>query len=243
MKSPHSFLVTPIDNKRYVNTKEIGGIDFIISTSEENHKASNRFATVVETPLGYKGEVKKGDTLANVAMRHIMSKSELCDLNHMHGGHHKLMTGQVLLVKPIAQIDLEAETAKRVEANSPTTTSRSNVLSDSSKSSSIPALFHQEPVKQRVYFCTTNNEKIAGILTISFQLLIFEPDSDDPIVQKSKSGLLKYQFCMDVRDLIGSCEISHTTNTTPSPRESYEEKSSSSSSPTTTIKESSTSQP
>jgi hypothetical protein len=63
MKSPHSFLVTPIDNKRYVNTKEIGGIDFIISTSEENHKASNRFATVVETPLGYKGEVKKGDTL------------------------------------------------------------------------------------------------------------------------------------------------------------------------------------
>jgi len=63
MKSPHSFLVTPIDNKRYVNTKKIGGVDFIVSTSEENHKSSNRFATVIETPLGYNGEVQKGDIL------------------------------------------------------------------------------------------------------------------------------------------------------------------------------------
>tara|TARA_R100000935_G_C2798594_1_gene149379 strand:- start:437 stop:1000 length:564 start_codon:yes stop_codon:yes gene_type:complete len=63
MKSPYSFIVKPFDNKRYNNTVNIAGVDFITSTSEENHKASNRFAEVIELPINYKGEVKKGDTL------------------------------------------------------------------------------------------------------------------------------------------------------------------------------------
>jgi|TARA_R110002020_G_scaffold85438_1_gene210862 hypothetical protein len=63
MKSPYSFLVTPINDRRYNNIKKIGEVDFITSTSEEDHKASNRFATVKATPLGYKGEIKKGDVL------------------------------------------------------------------------------------------------------------------------------------------------------------------------------------
>jgi hypothetical protein len=63
MQSPYSFIVKPLDNKRYNNTTKIGDVDFITSTSEENHKASNRFAKVVSLPINYKGEVKKGDTL------------------------------------------------------------------------------------------------------------------------------------------------------------------------------------
>jgi hypothetical protein len=63
MKSPTSFIVKPFKGKRYNNTKEIGGIDFIISTSQEDHKYSQRKAEVVELPLNYNGPIKKGDTL------------------------------------------------------------------------------------------------------------------------------------------------------------------------------------
>jgi hypothetical protein len=52
--------VTPSKGRRYNNTKEIGGIEFITSTSEEDHKFSNREAIVVEVPLGYNGPIKKG---------------------------------------------------------------------------------------------------------------------------------------------------------------------------------------
>ena len=63
MKSPDQFIVRAANNKRYNNTKEIGGIDFVVSSSQEDHKFSNREAIVIETPLEYKGPIKKGDTL------------------------------------------------------------------------------------------------------------------------------------------------------------------------------------
>mgnify|MGYP003125502040 FL=1 len=63
MQSPFYFIVTPVNNKRYNNTKKVGKVELITSTSQEDHKASNRFCTVVEVPLGYKGEIVKGDTL------------------------------------------------------------------------------------------------------------------------------------------------------------------------------------
>lgn len=63
MKSPFYFIVRPLNGKRYDNTKSIAGIDFIVSTSEEDHKFSNRFAEVVELPLGYKGPIEISDTL------------------------------------------------------------------------------------------------------------------------------------------------------------------------------------
>ena len=47
MKSPFAFIVKPVKGKRYNNTKEIGGIEFIISTSQEDHKFSNREAEVI----------------------------------------------------------------------------------------------------------------------------------------------------------------------------------------------------
>lgn len=63
MRSPFYFIAKPINGKRYDNTKSIGGIDFIISTSEEDHRYSNRMAEVISLPLGYEGPVKIGDTL------------------------------------------------------------------------------------------------------------------------------------------------------------------------------------
>jgi len=63
MKSPFYFIAKPKNGKRYANTKDIAGIEFIVSTSEEDHKFSNRYAEVVETPLGYTGPIEIGDTL------------------------------------------------------------------------------------------------------------------------------------------------------------------------------------
>ena len=63
MKSPFYFITKSENGKRYNNTKEIGGVDFITSTSEEDHRFSSRYAEVIETPLGYTGPIEKGDTL------------------------------------------------------------------------------------------------------------------------------------------------------------------------------------
>tara|TARA_R110000787_G_scaffold3543_4_gene13842 strand:+ start:2890 stop:3453 length:564 start_codon:yes stop_codon:yes gene_type:complete len=63
MKSPYSFIVTPLNNRRYDNLKKIGDVNFITSTSEEDHTVSNRYATVVSLPLNYLGEIKEGDIL------------------------------------------------------------------------------------------------------------------------------------------------------------------------------------
>ena len=43
--------------------KKIGDVDFITSTSEENHMASNRIAEVIATPIVYNGPIKVGDKL------------------------------------------------------------------------------------------------------------------------------------------------------------------------------------
>tara|TARA_R100000935_G_scaffold36672_1_gene57668 strand:+ start:1629 stop:2192 length:564 start_codon:yes stop_codon:yes gene_type:complete len=63
MQSPYSFIVKPLNNRRYDNLKTLGEVNFITSTSEEDHKVSNRYAEVVELPINYNGDVQKGDTL------------------------------------------------------------------------------------------------------------------------------------------------------------------------------------
>jgi hypothetical protein len=63
MRSPTDFIAKPMRGRRYDNTKDIGGIEFIVSTSEEDHTFSNRYAEVVATPLGYSGPIVPGDTL------------------------------------------------------------------------------------------------------------------------------------------------------------------------------------
>jgi hypothetical protein len=63
MKSPFYFIVKPLKGKRYDNTREVGDYELVVSTSEEDHKFSNRYAEVVELPIGYSGEVSIGDLL------------------------------------------------------------------------------------------------------------------------------------------------------------------------------------
>jgi len=59
MRSPKDFIVKPVKGRRYDNTKNIGGKDILVSTSEEDYKFSNRLAIVQEVPLGYTGPEKK----------------------------------------------------------------------------------------------------------------------------------------------------------------------------------------
>lgn len=63
MRSPRSFIIKPFNGRRYDNIKDIGGVDFIVSSSKEDHRVSNRFAEVQETPIGYDGPIKRGDLL------------------------------------------------------------------------------------------------------------------------------------------------------------------------------------
>ena len=63
MRSPYFFLVRPKNSRRYDNVKAIGDVDFITSSSTEDHTVSNRFGIVAALPLAYAGEVKVGDTL------------------------------------------------------------------------------------------------------------------------------------------------------------------------------------
>ena len=63
MQSLFDFIVKPVNNKRYNNTTDIDGLEFITSTSQEDQKFSNREAIVINVPLGYTGKIKKGDTL------------------------------------------------------------------------------------------------------------------------------------------------------------------------------------
>lgn len=61
MKSPYCFIIKPVDGRRYDNIRTYGDAKFIISTSQEDHKVSNRFATIVSVPIYYNGPIKAND--------------------------------------------------------------------------------------------------------------------------------------------------------------------------------------
>ena len=63
MKSPFYFIVKPLNDKRYDNTKKIGNVNLITSTSKEDHTSSNRHAEVISVPINYLGEILPGDIL------------------------------------------------------------------------------------------------------------------------------------------------------------------------------------
>ena len=61
MKSPYCFIIKPVDGKRYDNIRTYEGKPFIISSSQEDHKSTNRFAEVICTPMYYTGPIMPGD--------------------------------------------------------------------------------------------------------------------------------------------------------------------------------------
>lgn len=63
MRSPNDFIVKPLDDKRYADTKTMDGVDLIVSSDQEDAKMSNREAVVISTPINYDGPVVAGDHL------------------------------------------------------------------------------------------------------------------------------------------------------------------------------------
>lgn len=61
MKSPHYFIVKPYNGQRYDSIRKYGDKDFIISSSQEDHKVTNRIGIVESVPIGYDGDIKSGD--------------------------------------------------------------------------------------------------------------------------------------------------------------------------------------
>ena len=61
MKPVLDFLLKPLGGQRYDNVSKKGNKKLIISTSQEDHTATNRIGVIEETPIGYKGDIQKGD--------------------------------------------------------------------------------------------------------------------------------------------------------------------------------------
>jgi hypothetical protein len=63
MQSPFDFIVRPEGGTRYANVKKVGDVNLITSSSQEDHRVSNRVGIVVEVPVGYDGPIHRGDKL------------------------------------------------------------------------------------------------------------------------------------------------------------------------------------
>ena len=63
MNSLYDFIVKPIGEGRYNNSKKIGEKELILNTKIESWKFVNRFAEVVSTPLAITSNIKKGDII------------------------------------------------------------------------------------------------------------------------------------------------------------------------------------
>jgi hypothetical protein len=59
MKSPHYFIVRPFNKERYSNNSN----GLVLNISVEDHNFTQRIAEVISTPIGYDGDVNKGDLI------------------------------------------------------------------------------------------------------------------------------------------------------------------------------------
>ena len=102
MKSPHYFIVRPHQGVRYNASKNLNGKDFIMSSSQEDHRYTNRIGVVVSTPIGYSGEISEGDL---VVVHHNVFKY----YSDIHGNER---SGRSHLFDSIFLIDDEIQTEK-----------------------------------------------------------------------------------------------------------------------------------
>lgn len=61
MNAIGSFIVKPLNDKLYDNERTVNNTTYLVDTNIESHKSTNRFAEVISTPAGYKGDVNPGD--------------------------------------------------------------------------------------------------------------------------------------------------------------------------------------
>ena len=71
MKSPHYFIVSPLNGEKYKHKTDSG---IIINTSIEDGLTTQRLAVVEETPIGYTGVIEKGNI---VVVHHNTFRTEL----------------------------------------------------------------------------------------------------------------------------------------------------------------------
>jgi len=62
MKSLYDFIVEPV-GETYDNKINLSGVEVILNTKIESYKFVNNIAKVIETPLAFKTNVKKGDLI------------------------------------------------------------------------------------------------------------------------------------------------------------------------------------
>mgnify|MGYP003119573080 CR=1 FL=1 len=61
MKTVYNYIVKPLNDKRYLNSKPVGDKELIVNTDNFDHKYTNRFAKVVGVPAHFDTPIKKGD--------------------------------------------------------------------------------------------------------------------------------------------------------------------------------------
>lgn len=100
MISPFYFIVEPVGGKSYDSVRDNG---LIVSVSKEDHKSTNRFATVLNVPIGYSGGIKPG---AIVVVHHNVFRSyydmkgkERKSFSHIKDNLYYLETDQFYLYK------------------------------------------------------------------------------------------------------------------------------------------------
>jgi len=81
MNSLYDFIVEPIGS-RYNNEVNVDGGKLVVNSSIESFKFINNVATVISTPLIYKGNIKAGDTIIihhNIFRRYYNQKGKAVD--------------------------------------------------------------------------------------------------------------------------------------------------------------------
>lgn len=63
MRALNYFIVHPKEGKRYDNTKEISGVSINVSSTNEDHRVTQRVGVVESLPLTYTGDIQVGDEI------------------------------------------------------------------------------------------------------------------------------------------------------------------------------------
>jgi hypothetical protein len=63
MRALNYFIVRPKEGKRYDNVKEISGVEINISSTNEDHRVTQRVGIVESLPIKYKGDISVGDEI------------------------------------------------------------------------------------------------------------------------------------------------------------------------------------
>jgi len=62
-RMPDRFIVSPLNNEKFITEKQVGDKKMIINTSIEHAKDVNRIGVVQSLPLNYEGEIVVGDSV------------------------------------------------------------------------------------------------------------------------------------------------------------------------------------